>query len=124
MKKTSKSKQNKKIKKLLRVSFVVILIAIFGSVAIYGVARAGMGYYGENVTPSNYSLLNNIGEQIKLPKEDIKMFLKVKNPESLKNESDFYKDIQKDNYVVIYPSLAIIYDANSNQVLKTIILKE
>lgn len=107
-------------------SFVILLVAIT-AIVVYAVsmmARAGMDYYGENVTPSNYSLLNKIGEQVKLPKEEIKMFLKVKNPDSLKGESDFYKDIQKDNYVVIYPSLAIIYDANQNKVIKTVILKE
>lgn len=127
MKKLLKSKQNRKVKKLLRLAFVLILIAISGCVVIYGVsmmARAGMDYYGENVTPSNYSLLNKIGEQVKLPKEEVKMFMKVKNAEELKNESDFYADIQKDNYVVIYPSMAIIYDANTDKVIKTIILKE
>lgn len=81
-------------------------------------ARAGMDYYGENVTPSNYSLLKKIGEQVQLPKEEVKMFMKVKNPEQLKQESDFYSDIEKNNYVVIYSSMAVIYDANSDKVLK------
>jgi hypothetical protein len=127
MKKALKSKQNKKIKKLLRLAFVLILIAISGAAVIYGVsmvARAGMDYYGESVTPSNYSLLNKIGQQVKLPKEGIKLFMKVKDPELLKSESDFYADIQKDDYVVIYPSMAIIYDANADKVIKIVILKE
>jgi hypothetical protein len=126
MKKVLKSKQNRKMKKMLRLAFVLILIAISCSVVIYGVsmmARAGMDYYGENVTPSNYSLLKKIGEHVELPKEEVEIFLKVKNPEQLKQESDFYSDIKKDDYVVIYSSLAVIYDANSDKVLRTITFK-
>jgi hypothetical protein len=126
MKKALKPKQNRKTKKLLRLVFVLVLLAISGCVVIYGVsmmARAGMDYYGENVTPSNYSLLKKIGDQVELPKEEVKIFMKVKNPEQLKQESDFYSDIKKDDYVVIYSSLAVIYDANSDKVLRVITFK-
>lgn len=126
MKKALKPKQNRKTKKLLRLVFVLVLLAISGCAIIYGVsmvARAGMDYYGENVTPSNYSLLKKIGDQVELPKEDVKIFMKVKNPEQLKQESDFYSDIKKDDYVVIYSSLAVIYDANSDKVLRVITFK-
>ncbi len=107
-------------------SFVIFLLCVT-AIAVYGLslmARASTDYFEDNVTQSSYSLLKKIGEQIDLPQEEVKLFLKVKNPEDLKRESDFYTEIEKDNYVIIYPSLAIIYDANTNRVIKTIILKE
>jgi hypothetical protein len=118
-------KTKKKLRLAKAFSMLGLLLVVTAS-AVYGlsmIARAGIDY-ATSQDSSNYDLIKKISKQVDLPKEDIKIFMKVKDENSLQLESDFYKDVKKDDYVIIYPSLAIIYDANKDLVLKTANLKQ
>ena len=64
-------------------------------------------------------IIKDISKKIELPTEDITLFARIKNPEILRSKSTFYSAIKENDYLVVYPSLAIIYDAKSDTVLKS-----
>ena len=64
-------------------------------------------------------IIKSLSDIILLPKEEIKIFAKVKDSEALEKESNFYIGIKKGDYLIIYPSLAIIYDAGQKKVIRS-----
>ncbi len=69
-------------------------------------------------TYSQSELVSRISKHIIVPQEDISMLVKVKNAESLRTQDQIYADIKNDDYILIYPNLAIIYDAKTDEVIK------
>lgn len=67
-------------------------------------------------------IISYISKHIELPNEEIKMMAKVTDPETLKTQSVIYKDIKKDDYILVYPNLAIIYDARADKITKMLTL--
>ncbi len=76
----------------------------------------------ESKTPKiieDKDIISFIARHIELPNEDVNVFVRVKDPDVLASRSNFYKDLKKDDYIVVYPSLAVIYDAKTDKVLKS-----
>ena len=72
---------------------------------------------------SQEDVIKSLATRINLPKEDMSMFAKVKDPVSLEKESGFYTGIKRGDYIVLYPSLAVIYDAEEEKIIRSMPLK-
>ncbi len=108
--------------KLLALS-VVFLIFIFG---VYRLAVSSYDYYrGEssNKTLTEKEIVSRISEHMIVPKEEIVMMIKVKDSDLMRKEGAFYKDVQKGDYVVVYPSLAVIYNQKEDRVVRSMELR-
>ena len=68
-------------------------------------------------------LILYISRHIKLPDENPTVYAKVKDAQKLEGQSPFYADVKEGQYVLIYPSLAIIYDAERDVLIKTMSIK-
>ena len=83
-------------------------------------ANKNQNIISTNITKQeDKDIIKDISEKIDLPTEEITLFARIKNPEILRSKSTFYSAIKENDYLVVYPSLAIIYDAKSNTVLKS-----
>lgn len=108
--------------KLLALS-LIFLIFIFG---VYKLASIGISYYtGESTskTLSEKEIVSRIATHMIVPKEEVSMMIKVKDGEGMRRESAFYKDVQKGDYVVVYPSLAVIYNQKEDRVVRSMELR-
>lgn len=72
---------------------------------------------------SQEDVIKSLGNIINLPKEEMSIFAKVKDPVTLEKESNFYKGIKRGDYIVVYPSLAIIYDSGQDKIIRSMPLK-
>ncbi len=102
---------------------IIFFIFIFG---VYKLAMTGVTYYNgenKNKTLSEKEIISRISTHMVMPKEEISMMIKVKDSELLKKESAFYKDVQKGDYVVVYPSLALIYNQKEDKVVRSMELR-
>lgn len=120
--KSQKRKRHISWGKLLALS-AIFLIFIFG---VYKLAAVGYGYYtGESSskTLSEKEIVSRIATHMIVPKEDVSMMIKVKDSETMRRESAFYKDVQKGDYVVVYPSLAVIYNQKEDRVVRSMELR-
>lgn len=68
-------------------------------------------------------VIKSLGSIINLPKEDMSIFAKVKDPITLEKESSFYTGVKRGDYIVVYPSLAVIYDAEQEKIIRSMPLK-
>lgn len=102
---------------------VIFLIFIFG---VYKLALSGYDYYtGEpaSKTLSEKEIANRISAHMIVPREDMSMMIKVKDSDGMRKQSAFYKDVQKGDYVVVYPSLAVIYNQKEDRVVRSMELR-
>lgn len=72
---------------------------------------------------SREEVLDKISGHITLPKEAINIFVKIKNPEELRKISSIYENVEEGDYLIAYKNLAVVYNADSDKLIKTITLK-
>lgn len=77
----------------------------------------------ENIILTKEEVIDKVNNIIKLPKGETSLFIKVKDPVSFHKVSAMYNDLKKDDYLIAYPTLVIMYDAKENKLIKTITLK-
>ena len=132
------SPPNRKSKRIspLRATILGIVVAILIYMLYMGIMMAYGFIFGkvsnseftshvsvEGNIKTNSDLEKYVGRLIELPKEQPVARFKVRDVEALKAQSDFYKDIKIGDYLLVYPSLIIIYDANKDIIIKTMSLK-
>lgn len=111
------------------------LIKLFSYVLVFGVGVASVVFYVntkssdtlnqnnniQNNTSTNVSISNDIIKDISqivyLPKEEVTYVVRVKDSNELKDQGEFYKNVKDGDYLVFYPSLAVIYDSYSKRVV-------
>lgn len=64
-------------------------------------------------------IINNLSKIANIPDEEIDAFNKVSDPDTLANQSPLFKGIKKGDYIVLYPSLIVLYDAENNKVIRS-----
>lgn len=121
--KKSKKPRSSKAKAVSLVLYVVVLVALVG-VAGYFYRR----YNDLKLNPkaaiskNNQAETNRVLEKLKLAilvtETDAPTVARVEEPDKLKSSNqEFYKDIQKGDYLIIYPKRAIIYRESNDQII-------
>jgi hypothetical protein len=67
-------------------------------------------------------IVAKVKKQVVLPAEEVNMMVKVKNAKQLRASSPLFVNAKEDDYILVYPSAAIIYDAKAQLVVKYISL--
>ena len=95
------------------VSGLVVVIVIFGYIN-------STKTKAESVTQEN--VISQLSKQISLPSEAPVTFLRVSDAKSLSLQDEFYKNVQNGDYIIVYSSMALVYDFSNNKIenVKTI----
>ena len=95
------------------VSGLVVVIVIFGYIN-------STKTKAESVTQEN--VISQLSKQISLPNETPVTFLRVSDAKSLSLQDEFYKNVQNGDYIIVYSSMALVYDFSNNKIenVKTI----
>lgn len=102
-----------KIMFLSLVSGLMVIIVIFGYI---NSARTK----AESITQDN--VISQLSKQIVLPNEIPITFLRVSDAKTLATQDEFYKNVQNGDYIIVYSSMALVYDFSNNRIenVKTI----
>jgi hypothetical protein len=102
-----------KIMFLSLVSGLMVVIVIFGYI---NSARTK----AESITQDN--VISQLSKQIVLPNEIPTTFLRVSDAKTLALQDEFYKNVQNGDYIIVYSSMALVYDFSNNRIenVKTI----
>lgn len=102
-----------KIMFLSLVSGLMVVIVIFGYI---NSARTK----AESITQDN--VISQLSKQIVLPNEIPVTFLRVSDAKTLALQDEFYKNVQNGDYIIVYNSMALVYDFSNNRIenVKTI----
>jgi len=124
----NKKQKTNKTRKMCwtRLSLLLLLVVLL-VVGVYKLSMKGVSYYKESISAevlSDKDILNQLKTHIEIPKEDVVRISKVRDSEALEKESKFYEGVQKGYYIIIYPSLAIMYDQKNDRIVRTMKIEE
>lgn len=94
------------------VSVAVIVIGTLYSSYLY----IGKTFANE-VVVSQSEIVSRVGKLTQLPQEVPDEIVRVQDPEDLKKQNPFYRDIEEGDYILMYKSVAVIYNLRDNRIV-------
>ncbi len=85
--------------------------------AFYGVYALINQTVSSNVVISETEVIQMVNRHIKLPPEEPESVVRVEDPETLSKQNIFYQDVKEGDYILIYKSMAVIYDLRNDAVV-------
>lgn len=105
------------LSKTFHAGFKVMIGLAIGGSALYG-AYAFIGKSVANeVVVSESEILSRIGKHATLPSGKPEAIVRVQDPEALRNQAALYENVKEGDYIVIYPSLAVVYDLRNDRII-------
>lgn len=117
------SKKSGKAKLVTRVLLTVLLLAsVAAAVYFYrqyqDVKNDPKSAITENNQAETDSVMTGLRKRLLITESDAPTVARVEDPEKLKtSNAEFYKDIQKGDYLIIFPKRAIIYRQSADQII-------
>jgi hypothetical protein len=95
---------------------VIIAVLVFGS-ALYG-AYAFIGdSLAHEVVVSESEILERVGKHTELPEGKPEAIVRVQDPETLKAQNALYENVKEGDYIVMFPTLAVVYDLRNDHIV-------
>ena len=98
---------------LVKVATILIIISTFVYVSYRVIGKT----FANEVIISKSEIIARVGKLTPLPHEEPYELVRVQDEEDLRKQNPFYKDIKEGNYIIMYPSMAIIYDLRTNTII-------
>lgn len=99
--------------------FRVVLFASLVAIPSYGV----YAYIGKTVANeiviSKSQIIDRVAKLTSLPAGNPEAVVRVQDAENLKRQNSFYKDVESGDYIIMYKTLAVIYDLRNDKILAT-----
>lgn len=81
------------------------------------------GHFEKNmareVVISQSEIIDRVAMHMDLPNEEPQAMVRVQDAESLRKQNGFYAEIKSGDYIIMYTTLAIIYDLRNDRVIAT-----
>lgn len=58
-----------------------------------------------------------VAKHTPLPEGEPEAVVRVQDPESLKKQNNLYENVKEGDYIVIYPTLAVVYDLRNDHIV-------
>ncbi len=99
--------------------FRVVALAFLVVVPFYGVYAYIEKTVANEIVISKSQILDRVAKHIALPKDSPLAVVRVQDADSLKKQNSFYDQVKSGDYIIMYKTLAIIYDLRNDSVLAT-----
>ncbi len=98
-------------------SFKVLIGILISGSALYG-AYAFIGNTVSNeVVVSKSEILARVGKHTQLPEGEPEAVVRVQDPETLQKQNNLYENVKEGDYIIIYPTLAVVYDLRNDRIV-------
>jgi ribosomal protein S2 len=95
---------------------VVVVIALVAG-SVYVSYRFIGKTFANEVIVSQSEIVARVVKLTAVPQEGPEEIVRVQDPEVLKKQNEFYKNVKEGDYILMYQNLAIIYDLRSNRIV-------
>lgn len=114
-----KNQRRISLSRSFKVMFLSIVSGLVVVIVIFGYINSAKTK-AESVTQEN--VISQLSKQISLPSEAPVTFLRVSDAKNLSLQDEFYKNVQNGDYIIVYRSMALVYDFSNNKIenVKTI----
>lgn len=93
--------------KFLKLGFISIAFLFIFSITFY-IVLLNNKTNAESLNQE--TVLKQLSKSIILPQEEIEDFQRISNAKDLANQEEFYKDAKNGDYIIVYHSMALIYN--------------
>lgn len=93
----------------------------------FGLLVAGSAMYGayafignavvNDVVVSKSEIIARVAKHIELPAEEPEAVVRVQDAETLQSQQILYENVKEGDYILIYPSLAVVYDLRNDHIV-------
>lgn len=105
------------LSKTFNKGFKVMIAALVFSSALYG-AYAFIGdSLAHEVVVSESEILERVGKHTELPEGKPEAIVRVQDPETLKAQNALYENVKEGDYIVMFPTLAVVYDLRNDHIV-------
>lgn len=95
---------------------VLVGLLISGS-ALYGAYALIGNSIANDVVVSKSEILLRVGKHIELPEGEPEAVVRVQDPETLQKQNGLYENVKEGDYIVVYPTLAVVYDLRNDHIV-------
>lgn len=109
--------RNVLLSKVFNLSFKVIFCIVVTGIGVYGAYAFMEIAFGNNIVVSKSEILSRIEKHTPLPAGEPQDIVRVQDENTLKTQNVLFKDVQEGYYIIVYPSLAIVYDLRNDAIV-------
>lgn len=85
--------------------------ALYGAYAFIGTSIAG------DVVVSQSEILSRVGKHTQLPTGEPDAVVRVQDPDTLKKQNSLFENVKEGDYIIMYSSLAVVYDLRNDTIV-------
>ncbi|MEZ0208798.1 MAG: hypothetical protein ACAH17_01320 [Candidatus Paceibacterota bacterium] len=105
------------LSKTFHSGFKVLIGLLVSGSALYG-AYAFIGTtIANDVVVSQSEIIARISKHTELPEGDPEAIVRVQDPETLQKQAALYENVKEGDYIVIYPTVAVVYDLRNDHIV-------
>ena len=98
-------------------TFKVLVALLISGSALYGAYAFIGNAVANDVVLSKSEIVARIAKHTKLPDGEPEAVVRVQDPETLKIQNSLYENVKEGDYIVIYPTLAVVYDLRNDHIV-------
>jgi hypothetical protein len=92
-----------------------MLVLVSG--ALYGAYFLVSNTFAGDVVISKSEIVARVGRQTVLPSGNPDAVVRVQDAETLRKQNAFYADVKEGDYIIMYPTLAVIYSLRTDSLV-------
>lgn len=105
------------LSKTFHKGFKMIIVLLISGSALYGAYALIGNSIVNDVVVSESEILTRVGKHIQLPEGRPEAVVRVQDPESLKSQAPLYGSVKEGDYIIVYPTLAVVYDLRNDHII-------
>ncbi len=98
-------------------AFKMIIGLLISGSALYGAYAFIGNSVANDIVVSKSEIIARIAKHTQLPEGDPEAVVRVQDPETLQKENNLYENVKEGDYIVIYPTLAVVYDLRNDHII-------
>ncbi len=125
MRKAAAEMKKKKVPKAVKIIILIIIIVGLGYLILWqtgylnALKLAVQIQKQQQLSADDAKILNQLKKIILLPDDVTPTMAVITDIDALKeNQPDFFANAKNDDHLILYPTMAIIYDAEANKIIK------
>lgn len=89
---------------------------LVGVAVVLSLGYFAYGKFSNSVVVSQSEIVRRVSKHVELPKTDPLSVVRVDNAENLRNQNNFYKNVNEGDYILAYRNIVVVYDLRNDKV--------
>jgi hypothetical protein len=105
------------LSRTLHIASKALIMLVVTSGALYGAYSLVSNTFAGDVVISKSEIVARVGRLTTVPNTTPDAVVRVQDAETLRKQNTFYQDVKEGDYIIMYPTLAVIYSLRSDSLV-------